>query len=73
MNCRVQFIFCVVNQLEFCMASGLTQPSFNITNQHNSVGADIIRPRSLHKFIDSHLVVCGDLDAPMSRQRHEFF
>ena len=73
MNCHVQFIFCVVNQLEFCMASGLTQPSFNITNQHNSVGADIIRPRSLHNFIDSHLVGCGDLDAPMSRQRHEFF
>ena len=57
----MQFIFCVVNQLEFCMASGLTQPNFNITNQHNSVGADIIRPRSLHKFIDSQLVGCGDL------------
>ena len=32
-----------------------------VINQHNSVGADIIRPRSLHKFIDSHLVGCGDL------------
>ena len=44
-----------------------------VINQHNIVGADIIRPRSLHKFIDSQLVGCGDLDAPMSRQRHEFF
>ena len=31
-----------------------------VINQHNIVGADIIRPRSLHKFIDSHLVGCGD-------------
>ena len=31
-----------------------------VINQHNIVVADIIRPRSLHKFIDSHLVGCGD-------------
>ena len=44
-----------------------------VINQHNIVVADIIRPRGLHNFIDSQLVGCGDLDAPMSRQRHEFF
>ena len=32
----------------------------NITNYHNDVRTDIIRPRSLHNFIDKHLVRCGD-------------
>ena len=33
----------------------------NIANYHNDVRTDIIRPRSLHNFIDKHLVGCGDL------------
>ena len=28
----------------------------NIANYHNDVRTDIIRPRSLHNFIDKHLV-----------------
>ena len=32
----------------------------NITIRHNRVGADIIRPQNLHKFIDAQLVGCGD-------------
>ena len=32
----------------------------NIANYHNDVRTDIIRPRSLHNFIDKHLVGCGD-------------
>lgn len=32
----------------------------NIANYHNDVRTDIIRPRSLHNFIDKHLVWCGD-------------
>ena len=31
-----------------------------IINQHNIVVADIIRPRSLHNFIDIQYVGCGD-------------
>ena len=27
---------------------------YNITNQHNRVGADIIRPRNPDDFIDTH-------------------
>ena len=32
----------------------------NIINLHNLVGADIIRPLNLHKFIGVQLVGCGD-------------
>ena len=32
----------------------------NIANYHNDVRTDIIRSRSLHNFIDKHLVGCGD-------------
>ncbi len=32
----------------------------NIANYHNDVRTDIIRPRSLHNFIDKYLVGCGD-------------
>ena len=33
----------------------------NITNRHNHVGADIIRPRNPHNLIAVHFVGCGDL------------
>ena len=36
----------------------------NIANYHNDVRTDIIRPRSLHNFIDKHLVWCGEVAAP---------
>ena len=45
----------------------------NITNQHNHVGADIIRPRNPHNLIAVHFVGCGDLDAPLPRERHKIF
>ena len=45
----------------------------NIINLHNRVGADIIRPRSLYKFINAHFVGCGDLDAPLPLERHGIF
>lgn len=35
-----------------------------IINLHNRVGADIIRPRSLYKFIDAHFVGCGETYCP---------
>ena len=35
------------------------------------VVADIIRQRNSRNFINTHLVGCGDLDAPMPRERHE--
>ena len=34
---------------------------YNIANSHNRVGADIIRPQSLHKIIDTELAGCGNL------------
>lgn len=38
----------------------------NIANYHNDVRTDIIRPRSLHDFIDTHLVGCGDSVKPLN-------
>ena len=51
----------------------MTNGHHNITNQHNHVGADTIRPRNLLNLIAAYFVGCGDLDAPMPRQRHEIF
>lgn len=38
----------------------------NIANYHNDVRTDIIRPRSLHNFIDKHLVGVGDSVKPLN-------
>ena len=38
----------------------MTNGHHNITNQHNHVGADTIRPRNLHNLIATHFVGYGD-------------
>jgi len=43
----------------------------NITNRHNRAGADNIRPRTPRNFSGVQLVGCGDLDAPLPRERHK--
>ena len=43
---------------------------YNITNQHNRVGADIIRPRNPDDFIDTHYtnyILSEAKQAPQSR------
>ena len=39
----------------------MTNDYHNITNQHNRVGADTIRPRNLLNLIAAYFVGCGDL------------
>ena len=41
---------------------------YNITNQHNRVGADIIRPRNPEDFIDTHYTnyILSEASYPLS-------
>ena len=45
--------------------------AINIANQHNLVGADIIRPRNPYNPIAAYFVGVGDLDDPLTRERHD--
>jgi len=45
--------------------------AINIANQHNLVGADIILPRNPYNLIAAYFVGVGDLDDPLTRERHD--
>ena len=45
--------------------------AINIANQHNLVRADIILPRNPYNLIAAYFVGVGDLDDPLTRERHD--
>jgi len=45
--------------------------AIDIANQHNLVEADIIRPRNPYNPIAAYFVGVGDLDDPLTRERHD--
>ena len=45
--------------------------AIDIANQHNLVGADIILPRNPYNLIAAYFVGVGDLDDPLTRERHD--
>lgn len=56
---------------QFVIINAADRQAINIANQHNLVGADIILPRNLYNLIAAYFVGVGDLDDPLTRERHD--
>ena len=56
---------------QFVIINVCDRQAVNIANQHNLVGADIIRPRNSYNLIAAYFVGVGDLDDPLTRERHD--
>ena len=56
---------------QFVIVNICDRQTANIANLHNSVGADIIRPRNPYNPIAAYFVGVGDPDDPLTRERHD--
>ena len=59
------------NKLQFVAVNCCDRQAINIANQHNLVRADIILPRNPYNLIAAYFVGVGDLDDPLTRERHD--